>query len=76
MSEYKELVRTKIGAPYEQNFRELAENNSQMTYLNVSLSGLNGRRHPALSDIITTTEVQKSRINAELFEAVINTIVP
>jgi hypothetical protein len=37
-----------------------------MIYLNVSLSGLRGRRHPALSDIITTTEVQKSRIHLKM----------
>ena len=65
-SEYKELIRTKICAHYEHNLRDLAENNSQMTYLNVSLSGLNGRRHPALSDIVTTTEVQKSRIHMKM----------
>ena len=65
-SAYKELVRTKICAYYEQNLRDLAENNSQMTYLNVSLSGLNGRHHPALSDIVTTTEVQKSRIHLKM----------
>ena len=65
-SEYKELIRTKICAHYEHNLRDLAENNSQMTYLNVSLSGLNDRRHPALSDIVTTTEVQKSRIHMKM----------
>ena len=32
-----------------------------MTYLNVSLSSLRGRRHPALSNMLTTIDVQKSR---------------
>ena len=32
-----------------------------MTYLNVSVSGLNGKRHPALSDMLTTRDVLKSR---------------
>ena len=65
-SVYKEHVQTKICAYYENYLRELAANNSQMTYLNVSLSGLRGQRHPALSNIITTTEVQKSRIHLKM----------
>ena len=40
--------------------------NSKMKYLNVSLSGLRGRHHPALANIITTTEVQKSRIHLKM----------
>ena len=37
-----------------------------MKYLNVTLSGLRGRHHPALANIITTTEVQKSRIHLKM----------
>ena len=47
-SEYKKTVKIKISAHYEKNLRISAENNSRMKYLHVSLSGLNGRRHPAL----------------------------
>ena len=32
-----------------------------MTYLNISVSGLRGKRHPALSNMMTTREVEKSR---------------
>ena len=32
-----------------------------MQYLNVSLSGLRGRNHPCISNIITTSEVKKLR---------------
>ena len=32
-----------------------------MKYLNVSITGLSGRHHPALSDQLTTLDVQKSR---------------
>ena len=37
-----------------------------MLFLNVSLSGLRGRHHPALAGIITTQEVQKSRIHIKM----------
>ena len=60
-SEYKEAVHTKITAFYEKNLRDKAETNSCMTYLNVSVSGLRGKRHPALSNMMTTRDVEKSR---------------
>ena len=41
--------------------RKLSENNSNMEFLNVNLSGLRGRHHPALAGIITVEEVKKSR---------------
>ena len=56
-SEYKENIQTKICTFYEKSLREDASNSSLMQYLNVSLTGLRGRRHPALSDIVTTREV-------------------
>ena len=65
-SEYKKTVKIKISAYYEKNLRISAENNSRMKYLHVSLSGLNGRRHPALDHLITTHEVQKSRIHLKM----------
>ena len=65
-SVYKELVQTKICAYYEKYLREWAANNSLMTYLHVSLSGLIGQHHPALSDIIPTTEVHKSRMHLKM----------
>ena len=37
-----------------------------MNYLHVSLTGLRGRHHPALANIITTTQVQKSRIHLKM----------
>ena len=65
-SAYKNDVNTKIYAYHEKSLRILAENNSTMQYLNVSLSGLNGRSHPALSNIITSHQVQKSRIHLKM----------
>ena len=37
-----------------------------MTYLNVTLTGLRGRRHPALSDLITSLDVKNSRIHLKI----------
>ena len=58
---WKELVATKITAFHENNLRIAAGKNSQMKFLNVSTNGLRGRHHPALSNMITTWEVKKSR---------------
>ena len=60
-SVYKELILTRITAFHEKELRLKALSNSNMTYLNVSVSGLRGRRHPALSNLLTTFEVKKSR---------------
>ena len=65
-SSYKELIQTKICAFYENSLRFSAENNSKMKYLNVSLSGLRGRRHPALSELVTTGEVKGARIHIKM----------
>ena len=65
-STYKEQVLTKICKFYENGLREMAQNNSRMKYLNVSLTGLRGRPHPALANIVTTHEVRKSRIHLKM----------
>ena len=53
-SQYKEDIQTKICAYFEKSLRVKAESNSLMEYLNVSLTSLRGRHHPAMSYIITT----------------------
>jgi hypothetical protein len=60
-SEYREYVLTRITAHYEQQLREIASNNSCMDFLNVSLSGLRGKHHPAITNIKTTEDVLKMR---------------
>ena len=65
-SEYKKNIKIKIAAYYEQSLRTSAEKNSRMKYLNVSLSGLNGKRHPALNNLISSHEVKKSRIHLKM----------
>ena len=65
-STYKEMVKTKVTAYFENVLRQDALKNSAMGYLNVSLSGLRGRHHPAISNMITTREVQTSRPHLKL----------
>ena len=65
-SVYKELVITKITAFHERHLRGEAKTNSCLEYLNVSLKGLRGRHHPALSGLITTEEVKLSRCHLKM----------
>ena len=58
---YKAFILTKITQFWEYKLRTDAKNNSKMQYLNVNLIGLNGRCHPAVSDINTTQQVSRMR---------------
>ena len=53
----KSYVEVRIKALHENELRR----KSDMKYLNVSLHGLSGRHHPALSGLVTTQDVNKSR---------------
>ena len=64
--EYKEYIQTKISAYFENVMRSKASTSSSLTYLNVSLTGLRGKRHPAFSNIVTTHDVNKARIHITL----------
>ena len=60
-SEYKETVMTRITVFHETELRNKAESNNLMKYLNVRMTGLRGRNHPCLANIVTTDEVRKMR---------------
>ena len=60
-SQYKSNILDKITQFWERKFRTDAQNNSKMKYLNVDLTGLSGRCHPALRDVSTTQQVTKMR---------------
>ena len=64
-SDFSEMVITRITAFYEKELRTLAAENSMMEFLNVSLAGLRGRHHPAVTYLVTTKEVKKSRPHIE-----------
>ena len=65
-SEYKEHILTKITAFHEKELRDKARSNENMKFLNVSLSGLRGRHHPVLSNLLTTYDVQKSQSHIKM----------
>ena len=58
---FKEMVLTKISAHYEEELRNRASVNSKMTFLNVAATGLRGRHHPVLSNVVTSAEVKTLR---------------
>ena len=63
---YQEHILTKITAFHERELRLAAsknkdEPNSKMKYLNVSLLGLRGKLHPAVTNVFTTHSVKKMR---------------
>jgi hypothetical protein len=60
-SVYKEHILTKVTAFHEKELRQNSLSNSNMMYLNVSVCGLRGKRHPALSNLLTAFNVKKSR---------------
>ena len=59
--DWKCLVKTRITAWYERELRLRASCSSKMSYLNVQLSGLSGKPHPALCGINTTHDCKKLR---------------
>ena len=60
-SAWKELVNTKITAYHEQKLRAAAAKNRRMNFLNTYSCNLKGRHHPALSNMVTTWDVKRSR---------------
>ena len=60
-STFKELITAKISSFHENELKVKASDNSLMRYMNVNLSSLNGRHHPCLKNVITTSDVKKLR---------------
>ena len=58
---WKSLVKTKVTIYFEKSLRRQSIPNSKMKYLNIELSGLSGRPHPALHNILTTQDARKLR---------------
>ena len=65
-SAYKEHILTKITAFYENELIQHSLSNYSMTHLNVSVTGLNGKHHPALANLLTTFDIQKSRTHLKM----------
>ena len=65
-TEFSNYILTRITVYYETKLRLAASSNSKMSYLNVSIKGLNGRVHPALSGIVKSKDVLKSRAHIKM----------
>ena len=60
-SSWKELIATRITTYFENKLRTTAQTNNLMEFLNTFSCGLRGRRHPALSNMVTNWDVRRSR---------------
>ena len=60
-SSWKELIATRITTHFENKLRTTAQTNNLMEFLNTFSCGLRGRRHPALSNMVTNWDVRRSR---------------
>ena len=61
-STFKFSIEARIKAFHENELRS----KSSLKYFNVSLLGLSGRHHPALSGLVTTQDVRKSRAHIQI----------
>ena len=65
-TEFSNYILTRITVYYETKLRLAASTNSKMSFLNVNVKGLNGRVHPALSGILKSKDVLKSRAHIKM----------
>ena len=63
---FKTHISAKITSYWEKALRRAASSNSKMEFLNVSLKGLNGQVHPALTGVYSTKDVPKLRAHIKL----------
>ena len=60
-SSFKNDVSTRINSFHENELRKHEDPSQKLKYFNVSVIGLSGRYHPALSGLFTVTDMKKSR---------------
>ena len=63
---WKTLVNTKIITQHEKQMRQKALTNWKLGFLNIQMTGLSGRPHPILSDVLTSHEALKSRPHVKM----------
>ena len=63
---FKGDTETRIRSSHEYELRSKAKTDKKLKYFNVSLLGLCGRPHPAISDLYTASEVEKSRSHLKM----------
>ena len=65
-SSFKNDIATRVKAFHEKELRCHEDPLNKLKYLHVSLTGLSGRRHPALSGLFSVNEVRKSRPHVKM----------
>ena len=65
-SSFKNDLMPRIRAFHENDLRSHPDPDQKLKYLNVSVIGLSGRHHPALSGVLTVTDVKKSRSHIKM----------
>ena len=63
---WKDHTKTAVVAQTEAVWRSKAANNSKLAFLNVSTLGLSGRPHPLVSSILSTQDIDRSRIHIKM----------
>jgi hypothetical protein len=63
---WKTLVNTKIITQHEKQMRQKALTNWKLGFINIQMTGLSGRPHPILSDVLTSHEALKSRPHVKM----------
>ena len=58
---FSDYILTKVTVYHEKQIRAAASSNCKMKFLNVSIIGLSGRLHSALSGVITSQDVTRMR---------------
>ena len=70
-SQYKKTILTKVTDFHERELRDMATHNSKMKYMNVSLTGLRGRHHQSLTNIVTTEQIKKLKLHTNFLLEII-----
>ena len=63
---WKILTNTAVTVYHEKALRQTAANNSKLSFFNVQTTGLAGRTHPVLTGILTTHDVERSRVHIKM----------
>ena len=63
---WKSHIKAAVTVYHEKNLRAKASTNSKLGFLNVQTIGLTGRPHPALSGVLTTQDVMRSRVHIKM----------
>ena len=63
---WKEYLKTMVTVHHERCLRDQAVGNPKLQYLNVSVNGLTGKRHPTLYYIEKTFEAERARVHIKM----------